>query len=53
MKIMQRFASIIETTATIGPANLAGLLVMTSLSLFVLGARLISQGYYRFLFSSK
>ncbi len=53
MKTLHRLTSVIESTATIGPASLAGFLVMTSLSLFALAARLLSQGYHRFLFSSK
>jgi hypothetical protein len=53
MRTLHRLSSVIETTATIGPASLAGFLVMTSLSLFALVARLVSQGYYRFFFSSK
>ena len=53
MKTWHRLTSVLETTATIGPANLAGFLVTIGLSLFVLTVRLVSQGYYRFLFSSR
>ncbi len=53
MNFFQRLAAAAETTATIGPANLVGLLVTTCLTGLWLVLRLLSQGYYRFLFSSK
>jgi hypothetical protein len=53
MKLLVRLASVVETTATLGPVTAAGVLLTTMLSAVLLGFRLVTQGYYRFLFSSK
>ncbi len=53
MKILERCAAIIETTALMGPANLAGMLVTTAVSGLLFGYRLLSLGYYRCFFSSR
>jgi hypothetical protein len=53
MKIVERCAAILETTAILGPVNLAGLLVTAVVSGLLFSYRLLSQGYYRCLFSSK
>ncbi|HEX4140491.1 MAG TPA: hypothetical protein VHY09_09105 [Candidatus Methylacidiphilales bacterium] len=47
MKILERFATIAETTAVLGPANLLSLLVAACLSGLLFGYRLLSQGYCR------
>ncbi len=53
MKMLERFAAVIETTAFLGPANLLSLLIAAGLSWLYVGYRLLSQGYCRFLFSSR
>jgi IS4 transposase len=53
MNFWQRLVFAAETTAILGPANLIGLLVTTCLTTLWLAFRLLSQGYHRFLFSSK
>ncbi len=53
MRILERFATLIEAATTLGPANMAGLLVATCFSCLFLGYRLLSQGYYRCFLSSR
>ncbi len=52
MKMLERCATIAETAAFLGPANLASLFVATCLSVLFLGYRLLSQGYHRCFLSS-
>jgi hypothetical protein len=53
MRLLERCAVLVETTAILGPANLVACLVAAGLSGLCFGYRLLSQGYYRCLFSSK
>jgi hypothetical protein len=51
--MLERFATIAETAAFLGPANLASLLIAAGLSGLLFGYRLLSQGYYRCFISTK
>jgi hypothetical protein len=53
MKLLPRFVMLLETAALVGPSNLLSLLVMEGVSFLVLALRFLTQGYYRFFFSSK
>ncbi len=53
MKMIERLAVILQTTAFLGPANLISLLLAACLSSLYFGYRMLSQGYHRCFFSTK
>jgi len=53
MKLLERGARLVETTALLGPATLAAWLVTATLATLLVTYRLFTQGCYRCFLSSK
>jgi hypothetical protein len=53
MRILERCAMLIETTAVLGPVNVVAWLFAAGLSGLLFGYRLFSQGYCRCFLSSR
>ena len=53
MRMLERLAVIVQTTAFLGPANLISLLLAAGVSGLYFSYRMLSQGYHRCFFSMK